>query len=83
MLVEEYEPCRWLYLCNFATFHACSFRGLDLMTHAIWGYEIPMPASDVYIALATVASFLPAVLIIHRFIAFIRRRMLGKRSKQS
>ena len=53
------------------------------MTHAIWGYEIPMPASDVYIALATVASFLPAVLITHRAIAFVAAKLLKKGSKEA
>lgn len=52
------------------------------MTHAIWGYEIPMPASDIYIALATIAAFLPAVFITHRVIAFIAGKLSSKGTKQ-
>ena len=52
------------------------------MTHSIWGYDIPMPASDVYIALMTVASFLPAVLIVDRLIGFVVKRLSSKKSKQ-
>lgn len=52
------------------------------MTHSIWEYDIPMPASDVYIALMTVASFLPAVLIVDRLIGFVVKRLSSKKSKQ-
>jgi hypothetical protein len=45
----------------------------------IFGYEVPMPASDVYIAIATVAAFLPTVYITHWTIAFIFGRLSGKR----
>ena len=39
----------------------------------IFGYEIPMPASDIYIALATVAAFLPALVVGHNLALFIWR----------
>lgn len=47
----------------------------------IFGYEIPLPASDVYISILTVMSFLPAVFIIHRLIA-VALGMLPKRKQQ-
>ena len=53
------------------------------MRNEIFGYEIPMPASDVYIALTTVAAFLPTVLVVHRLIAVIGRRLSGKRAKEA
>lgn len=40
-----------------------------------------MPPSDVYIALTTVAAFLPTVLVIHRLLAFIGRQLYNKRAK--
>lgn len=43
--------------------------------HTIFGYPIPMPRSDLYIALATVAGFLPAVVVVHHLVAFIGRRV--------
>ena len=39
----------------------------------LFGYELPMPASDLYVALGTVAAFLPTVYIVHNFIAFVLR----------
>jgi hypothetical protein len=47
----------------------------------IFGYEIPMPASDVYTAIATVAAFLPAVFIVHRAVVYVLR-LLPKTLKQ-
>ena len=51
------------------------------MRHEIFGYEVPMPPSDVYIALTTVAAFLPTVLVIHRLVAFIGRQLYNKGAK--
>lgn len=39
----------------------------------LFGYELPMPSSDLYVAVGTVAAFLPAVYIIHRIIASFLR----------
>ena len=61
--------------------HAHVKNGIP-MTHSIWGYDVPMPASDVYIALMTVASFLPAVLIVDRLMGFVVKRLSSKKSKQ-
>ena len=44
----------------------------------LFGYELPMPASDLYVALGTVAAFLPVVVIVHRIIAFISRLFLKR-----
>ncbi len=46
----------------------------------ILGYEIPLPAGDVYISILTVMSFIPAVFIVHRLTAFMIS-MLPKRRK--
>ena len=35
------------------------------------GHRIPLPASDFYLALATVALFLPAVVLLHRATAAV------------
>ena len=50
----------------------------------LFGYELPMPRVDLYIALATVAGFLPAVVIAHHLVAFVLRRLpwLGTARKQ-
>ena len=53
--------------------------------HSIFGYPLPMPRSDLYIALATVAGFLPAVVIVHHTVIFIIkqvRRLLSTAQKQ-
>ena len=45
-------------------------RGRNAMSKdTLLGYEIPMPASDVLVALATVVGFLPAVFVLHRTLA--------------
>lgn len=43
---------------------------VQALMDTILGYEIPLPASDVYISLLTVMSFLPAVFAVHRLTAF-------------
>ena len=45
------------------------------MPHHIWGYEVPLPASDIYTALLAVGLFLPAVVVIHNIAAFVSRRV--------
>lgn len=37
----------------------------------LFGYEIPMPRSDLFIALATVVSFLPVFVIVYRTVAWL------------
>ena len=39
----------------------------------ILGFEIPMPISDVYIAVCMVGLFLPTVVVVHRSIAVVAR----------
>ena len=41
--------------------------------HLFLGYEVPLPASDIYTALLTVAGFLPAVVLLHHTAAFLLR----------
>jgi hypothetical protein len=43
---------------------------VQALMDTILGYEIPLPASDVYISILTVMSFLPAVFAVHRLTAF-------------
>lgn len=43
--------------------------------HLLFGHQLPMPRVDLYIALATVAGFLPAVVIVHHLVAFVFRRL--------
>ena len=57
------------------------FLAIAPMRYEIFGYEVPMPPSDVYIALTTVAAFLPTVLVIHRLVAFIGRQLYNKRAR--
>jgi hypothetical protein len=38
----------------------------------LFGYEIPMPRSDLLIAIITVASFLPVVILVYRVVLGIR-----------
>ena len=45
----------------------------------LFGYELPMPVSDLYVALGTVAAFLPTVYIVHNIIAYILR-LFAKRA---
>lgn len=39
----------------------------------VWGHRIPLPERDLYVALATVALFLPAVVVVHRSLAALFR----------
>lgn len=63
-----------------ASYDACSEKPLTachilMDEHSIFGYPLPMPRSDLYIALATVAGFLPAVVIMHHTVLFIVRQL--------
>ena len=37
------------------------------MEDTLFGYDIPMPRKDLFIAIATVAAFLPAVVLAYNF----------------
>ena len=39
----------------------------------VWGHRIPLPQRDLVAALATVALFLPAVVLVHRCVAALLR----------
>jgi hypothetical protein len=41
----------------------------------IYGYEIPMPKGDLFIAITTVALFLPTLIVVHNLVAFIGRTL--------
>ena len=43
------------------------------MEDTLFGYDIPMPRKDLFIAIATVAAFLPAVVIVHNLTLFFVR----------
>ena len=43
--------------------------------HVLFGYALPMPRNDLFIALATVAGFLPAIVIVHHLVTFVLRRL--------
>ena len=47
--------------------------GADGPKDTLFGYEIPMPRSDVFIAIATVAAFLPTVVVGHHIALFVAR----------
>ena len=44
-----------------------------MVKDSLFGYELPMPVIDLYVALGTVAAFLPSVYIVHHTIVFIAR----------
>lgn len=48
----------------------------------LFGYEIPMPRSDLFIALATVICFLPVTVIIYQSVMLVNKFLIPKR-KQS
>ena len=52
------------------------------MKDKVLGHEIPMPLTDVYIAVATVALFIPTVIVVHHCVAFILRRLRGVKKQQ-
>lgn len=52
------------------------------MKDKVLGHELPMPLTDVYIAVATVALFIPTVIVVHNFVAFVLRRLRGAKKQQ-
>ena len=51
--------------------------------HVIWGFEVPLPASDIYTALLAVGLFLPTVVLAHNIVAFVVRRIRGGPTRSS
>lgn len=49
--------------------------------NSLFGYEIPMPRSELFIAIATVISFLPVVVLVYRVVLGIRH-LISKDKKQ-
>ena len=43
------------------------------------GHRIPLPPTDFYLALATVALFLPAVVVVHRTLAALLKLLTKAR----
>ena len=52
------------------------------MKDSVFGHELPMPLSDVYIAIATVALFIPTVIVVHNSVAFIIRKLQAVKKRQ-
>lgn len=52
------------------------------MKDKVLGHELPMPLTDVYIAVATVALFIPAVIVVHHIVAFIVKQLRGIKKHQ-
>ncbi len=52
------------------------------MKDKVLGHELPMPLTDVYVAVATVVLFIPSVIVVHHFVAFIVRRLRGAKKQQ-
>lgn len=55
---------------------------VNAMKDKVLGHELPMPLTDVYVAVATVVLFIPSVIVVHHFIAFIVRRLRGPKKQQ-
>ena len=49
-----------------------------LMNHTFLGYSVPLPAKDIVTALAIVAGFLPAVVVLHHLVAFLLKTFRPK-----
>lgn len=58
-----------LGLCICEGFNTLYFVSMSADT--LFGYEIPMPKSDLFTALATVCGFIPVVIIVHQVVAFL------------
>ncbi len=43
------------------------------MEDTLFGYDIPMPRKDLFLAIATVAAFLPAVVLAHNAVLLLAR----------
>ena len=66
-------------VCNRLIRDALLFVG---MKDTVLGRELPMPLNDVYIAIATVALFIPTVIVVHNSVAFIVRKLQGVKKQQ-
>ncbi len=65
------KPCNILQ--QAASRNIAWYRLMD--DNILFGYQLPMPRVDLYIALATVSLFLPAVVVVHHIVAFVIRRV--------
>lgn len=54
----------------------------DAMKDKVLGHELPMPLTDVYIAVATVVLFIPTVIVVHNVVAFIVKYLRGVKKQQ-
>lgn len=52
------------------------------MKDTVLGHELPMPLTDVYIAVSTVVLFIPAVIVVHHVVAFIAKHLRGFKKQQ-
>ena len=52
------------------------------MKDKVLGHELPMPLTDVYIAVATVVLFIPTVIVVHNVVAFIAKHLRGVKKQQ-
>jgi hypothetical protein len=50
-------------------------------THDLLGYNVPFPKEDLVVALVAVASFLPAVIVVHFLVTRAARLFLGVKPK--
>jgi len=50
--------------------------------HTLFGYEIPMPRSELFIPIATVVSFLPVIVLVYRVVVGIRHLFSNKDKRQ-
>lgn len=46
----------------------------------LFGHDIPIPRSDLFIALATVISFLPVFVIVYRIVAWLAKLAKPKKA---
>lgn len=54
----------------------------ETMKDKVLGHELPMPLTDVYIAVATVVLFIPTVIVVHNVVAFIVKWLRGVTKQQ-
>ncbi len=55
---------------------------VSAMKDTVLGHELPMPLTDVYVAVATVVLFIPSVIVVHHFVALVVRRLRGAKKQQ-
>jgi predicted short-subunit dehydrogenase-like oxidoreductase (DUF2520 family) len=49
--------------------------------HTLFGYDVPFPREDLIAAVAAVAAFLPAVVIVHTIIAKVAGLFAKKKTQ--